>query len=206
MVYHNGNSPPGQGQDRLVAGFGGIDRGRGIATMTGWPNSMPEGSLGVIRVFSLAGVLFLFWMLLAGHYTPFLVISGAVCSLLIAWLGKVLDIVDEEGLPIELVPRGLLYWPWLVKEAVKSALDVALIVVNPAMPISPRLIRIKTSQKTAVGVTTYANSITLTPGTITVECSRRGGELLVHALTKAGADGLVEGEMDRRVTAMEGTR
>ncbi len=160
----------------------------------------------MIRVLSLAAVLFVFWLLLSGHFTPFLVISGAVCALLIAWLGAVFGTADEEGLPIELVPRGLLYWPWLVKEAAKSAFDVAMIVVNPALPISPRLMRVKTSQKTAVGVTTYANSITLTPGTITVEVSRHDNELLVHALTKAAADGLVEGEMDRRATVMEGRR
>ncbi len=160
----------------------------------------------MFRVLSLAAALFVFWLLLSGHYTPFFVISGAVCALLIAWLGVVLGYADEEGVPIELLPRGLLYWPWLVKEAVKAALEVAAIIVNPAMPISPRLIRVKTSQKTAVGVTTYANSITLTPGTITVEVSRHDNELLVHALTKAGADGLAAGEMDRRVTVMEGRR
>lgn len=160
----------------------------------------------MIRVLSLAGVLFLFWLLLSGHYTPFLVVSGVVCSLLIAWLASVLGTADEEGLPIELVPRGLLYWPWLVMEAAKAALEVALIVVNPALPISPRLVRVRTSQKTPVGVTIYANSITLTPGTITVEVNRHDDELLVHALTRAGADGLAEGEMDRRVTVMEGKR
>ena len=74
------------------------------------------------------------------------------------------------------------------------------------MPISPQLLRVKTTQKTGVGVATYANSITLTPGTITVEVNRRDSELLVHALTKAGADGLAAGEMDRRVTVMEGKR
>ncbi len=160
----------------------------------------------MIRVFSLAAVLFVFWLLLSGHFTPFLMISGAVCALLIAWLGVVLGYADEEGHPIELVPRGLIYWPWLVKEAVKASLDVAAIVVNPALPISPQLIRVKTSQKTAVGTTIYANSITLTPGTITVEVNRHDSELLVHALTRAGAEGLAEGEMDRRVTVMEGKR
>ena len=167
---------------------------------------MPEGSQGLIRILSLAAVLFAFWLLLSGHFTPFLVISGAVSALFIAWLGSVLGYADEEGIPIELVPRGLLYWPWLVKEAARSALEVAAIVVNPALPISPRLIRVKTSQKTAVGMTIYANSITLTPGTITVEVNRHDNELLVHALTGAGADGLAEGEMDRRVTIMEGRR
>ncbi len=160
----------------------------------------------MIRVFSLAAVLFVFWLLLSGHFTPFLITAGALVALLVAWLGTVLGYADEEGHPIELVGRGLLYWPWLVKEAAKSAIDVATIVVNPALPISPQLLRVKTSQKTAVGVATYANSITLTPGTITVEVNRRENELLVHALTKSGADGLVEGEMDRRVTIMEGRR
>ena len=160
----------------------------------------------MIRVLSLAAVLFVFWLLLSGHFTPFLVISGAVSALLIAWLGVVLGYADEEGHAIELVPRGLLYWPWLVKEAAKSALDVATIVVNPSLPISPQLMRVKTSQKTAVGTTIYANSITLTPGTITVEVNRHDNELLVHALTRPAADGLAEGEMDRRVTVMEGKR
>ncbi len=160
----------------------------------------------MIRVLSLAAVLFVFWLLLSGHFTPFLVISGAVCALLVAWLGTVLGYADEEGIPLELVPRGLLYWPWLVKEAALSALSVARIVVDPALPISPQLMRVKTSQKTAVGTTIYANSITLTPGTITVEVNRHDNELVVHALTKAAADGLAEGEMDRRVTVMEGGR
>jgi len=167
---------------------------------------MLEGSQGLIRILSLAAVLFVFWLLLSGHFTPFLVISGAVCALLIAWLGSVLGYGDEEGIPIELVPRGLFYWPWLVKEAARSALEVAAIVVNPDLPISPRLIRVKTSQKTLVGITIYANSITLTPGTITVEVNRHDNELLVHALTRAGADGLAKGEMDRRVAIMEGRR
>ena len=115
-----------------------------------------------------------------------------------------LGYADDEGHPIELVGRGLLYWPWLVKEIVKSAIEVAAIIVNPSLPIAPRLLRVKPSQKTPVGVATYANSITLTPGTITVEVDRRENELLVHALTQSGADGLAGGEMDRRVTVMEG--
>ena len=160
----------------------------------------------MFRILSLAAVLLVFWLLLSGHFTLFLVVSGAAIALLIAWLGSILGTADEEGLPIELVPRGLLYWPWLVKEAAKSAFDVALVVVNPSLPITPQLMRVKTSQKTAVGTTIYANSITLTPGTITVEVSRHDNELLVHALTRQAADGLAEGEMDRRVTVMEGKR
>ncbi|MEX0853405.1 MAG: Na+/H+ antiporter subunit E [Bauldia sp.] len=158
-----------------------------------------------MRVLSLALVLFVFWLLLSGHFTPFLVISGAVAAILTAALGLRLGYSDEEGHPIELLPRGLLYWPWLVKEAALSALSVARVILDPRLPISPRLVRVNTTQRGAVGYVTYANSITLTPGTITVEADRPTGTLVVHALTEAAAQGLRSGEMDRRVTAMEGS-
>jgi multicomponent Na+:H+ antiporter subunit E len=158
-----------------------------------------------MRAISLAVALFVFWLLLSGHYTVFLVTSGAITAVVIAWLGLRLDYADEEGHPIHLLGRGLLYWPWLLKEIVKSALDVAAIIVRPSLPISPQLVRLTTSQRHPVGTVIYANSITLTPGTITVEVSRRDRALLVHALTGSAADGLAAGDMDRRVTAMEGT-
>ena len=154
----------------------------------------------------VAGVLFAFWLLLSGHYTPFLVASGAVTSVLIAAIGVSIGYADEEGHPIHMLARGFLYWPWLLMEATKSALAVAWIIVNPRLPIAPRLFWVKSSQKSAVGIVTHANSITITPGTITVEVDRREHALLVHALTQAGADGLATGEMDRRVTVMEGAR
>jgi multicomponent Na+:H+ antiporter subunit E len=158
------------------------------------------------RVLSLAATLFLFWLALSGHYTPFLIVAGIVSSLAIAAFGLRVGYADDEGHPVEFLPRALLYWPWLVVEIAKSAWDVARIIVDPKLPISPRLIRSKTSQRTAVGIATYANSITLTPGTITVEVNRRDQEFLVHALTAAGAAGVEEGGMDRRVTAFEGRR
>lgn len=152
--------------------------------------------------FSSAIVLFVFWLLLSGYFTVFLVTMGALSAVAIVLLGRRMEVIDHEGHPIQMGWRVLGYWPWLVKEIVKSAWDVARIIVDPRLPISPRLVRAKTSQKTAVGVVTYANSITLTPGTISVDV--RKGEILVHALTRASADGLLEGEMDRRVTRVEG--
>ena len=69
-------------------------------------------------------------------------------------------------------------------------------------PISPTMIRIKATQKTDLGLVTFANSITLTPGTISIEVEQ-DGQILVHAISRDGADGLTDGDMDRRVTAME---
>lgn len=151
---------------------------------------------------SSAVVLFVFWLLLSGYFTVFLVTMGAVSAVAIVALGRRMEVIDREGHPIDMGWRVFTYWPWLAKEITKSAWDVARIVVDPRLPISPRLVRAKTTQKTAVGLVTYANSITLTPGTISVDV--REGEILVHALTRESAAGLLEGEMDRRVTRFEG--
>jgi multicomponent Na+:H+ antiporter subunit E len=157
-----------------------------------------------MRRFALAILLFGFWLLLSGHYTVWLMSAGAVTALLVAYVGGRFGYGDEEGLPIDRLLGGLLYWPWLVKEIALSSLAVARIILNPRLPISPRLIRAPFGPRTAVGIATYANSITLTPGTITVEVDRRRGELVVHALTDAGASDLMAGEMNNRVERFEG--
>ena len=76
--------------------------------------------------------------------------------------------------------------------------------MHPRLPIEPSLVRFRPGQRTHVGLCSHANSITLTPGTITVEVS--ANEMLVHALTAAGAEGVLSGDMDRRVTRFEGPR
>jgi multicomponent Na+:H+ antiporter subunit E len=159
---------------------------------------------GIMRLVSLAVTLFVFWVLLSGHTDAFLLGAGALTAVLVALAGLLFGYSDEEGHPIELVLPGLLYWPWLVKEVVKSALDVSRIILTPSLPISPRTMAVQPTQKTAVGVVSYANSITLTPGTITVEADRRSRRLVVHALTEQTAAGLQSGEMDRRVSKFEG--
>lgn len=149
-------------------------------------------------------VLYAFWLLLSGYFTAFLMTAGLGSAVAVVLLARRMDLVDHEGHPIRLSWRIFAYWPWLFKEIAKSAWDVSKIILNPRLPVSPRLVRVKTSQKSTVGVVTYANSITLTPGTISVDVKK--GEILVHALTREAADGLVEGEMDRRVTRFEGLR
>jgi multicomponent Na+:H+ antiporter subunit E len=113
-----------------------------------------------------------------------------------------MDVVDHEGHPVHLGPKALLYWHWLLKEIVKSAWDVSKIILHLKLPISPSLVRFKPTQKTEVGLVIHAQSITLTPGTITIEA--RPNECLVRALTRSGAEAVVDSEMDRRATACEG--
>jgi multicomponent Na+:H+ antiporter subunit E len=152
---------------------------------------------------ALVAALFIFWLLLSGMYTPFLVLAGLGASIAVAVLAWRMDVADREGHPVHLTLGALAYWPWLVKEIVKSGWQVSRIILHPRLPISPTLVRFQPSQKSTVGLVTHANSITLTPGTITVEADHR--EFLVHALTRAAAAGVVDSEMDRRVSRFEGS-
>lgn len=154
------------------------------------------------RSLSVIVTLFAFWLVMSGYFTPFLLTMGVLSAVAITAFAHRMDVLDHEGHPIHLSASAFTYWPWLVKEIVKSAWDVSKIILDPKLPISPTLVRVKTSQKSQVGQVVYANSITLTPGTISVVVE--GDEILVHALTRAGAESLVEGDMDRRVTAFEG--
>ncbi|HMB48497.1 MAG TPA: Na+/H+ antiporter subunit E [Afifellaceae bacterium] len=156
-----------------------------------------------MRLILIALTLLAYWLLLSGHYTPWLIGAGIVCSAGIVAFGVRMGFADEEGFPAGLLPRAATYWPWLALEIVKSALGVVKLILDPRLPISPKLIRVDATQKTAVGLTTFANSITLTPGTISVEVSEAKRQIWVHAISSDTAAGLDDGEMDRRVTHFE---
>jgi multicomponent Na+:H+ antiporter subunit E len=149
-------------------------------------------------------LLLAFWLLLSGYFTPFLVAAGVGSAVAVVLFARRMEVVDREGQLIRLWRIVISYWPWLIKEIAKSGWDVSKRILHPRLPISPTLIRFRPSQQSVVGLVTHANSITLTPGTITVEAT--SGGFLVHALTRAGADGVVDSEMDRRVTRLEESR
>ncbi len=156
----------------------------------------------MLHLVSLGIVLYAFWVLLSGYFEAFLLAAGAGSALCVVLLARRMKIVDREGHPIQMIASVVLYWPWLIKEIAKSAWDVSKIIVDPRLPISPVLVRFRPTQKSQVGLATHANSITLTPGTITVEAGQN--EFLVHALTRTGGAGVIDSEMDRRVSKVEG--
>ena len=156
------------------------------------------------RTLSLFILLFLSWLLLSGIYTALLLGFGVLSCLLVVAVCRRMKIVDPEGHPIHLIPGLLRYMPWFLWAIVKSNLDVVRRIVHPRLPLSPRLIRVEASQKTHLGQVIYANSITLTPGTVSVETDE--GTIDVHALTRESAEDVRSGDMDRRVTDMEGER
>jgi multicomponent Na+:H+ antiporter subunit E len=164
------------------------------ALETGW----------LMRVVGFAGFLFAFWIALSGHYTPALVAAGIGSAAFCVYVANRARLIDPEGHPSHLLVAAATYFPWLAWEIAKSAWGVTRIILDPRLPISPTMTVVRATQKTPAGIATYANSITLTPGTITVGVS--GNDLIVHALVRDGADDLEAGGMDRRVSAFEGSR
>lgn len=154
------------------------------------------------RSIGLATVLFVLWLLLSGIYTPLLITLGAFSSVLVAWIAYRMDVVDHEGFPIHLSWKALTYWPWLIWEIIKANIDVSRVILKKEISVQPILFRTAADQKTELGQVTYANSITLTPGTVSIAVGE--GMIDVHALTQEAANDLKSGRMNKRACQMEG--
>ena len=152
---------------------------------------------------SLGATLFIVWLLWSGHYNdPFLIGLGVLSCVFCVWLSNRMRIVDEEGALVEFGIRPFTsYVPWLIKEIIVSNIAVTKIICSRKMPLQRNLIEVSANQKSALGRVILANSITLTPGTISVNL--HGDKILVHALSFAGAEEDLSGEMDRRVCRLE---
>jgi multicomponent Na+:H+ antiporter subunit E len=142
------------------------------------------------------------WLLLSGYFEkPLILAMGAVSVVLVVLISHRMDVVDHEGHPVHLSLRGALYWPWLLKEIVKSSIDVSRVILQRRMHIHPSVFTVRGRQRTELGLVIFANSITLTPGTATIALD--GDRLTVHALTTAAATGWDDSEMNTRVAALE---
>jgi len=163
---------------------------------------MSSASQTITRMLVLLIPLAAAWLLWSGIYKPLLLGLGVFSCLLTIYIKHRMDYFATDLFALRFGRRLLGYWLWLAKEVVKSSLDVARIVLSPSLPISPQIVKIKASCQDPVDQTILANSITLTPGTLALDV--HNGEIIVHALTRAGADELRNGEMDRRVAALRG--
>ena len=113
-----------------------------------------------------------------------------------------MGVVDEEGAPTELGLRPFTHFaPWLMWEIVKSNLEVTKIILSPKLKLKRNLIEVSADPKTAIGKVILANSITLTPGTVSVNV--KDDRILVHALSFEGAEEDLSGEMSARVCKLE---
>lgn len=154
------------------------------------------------KAVGLLVALFALWLVLSGYFKLFLLSLGVLSCLFTVYLAARMKLLDDEAVPLQLRPSLLLYWGWLGREVFKSSIAVSKVILAREMPISQQLISVPCGQKTEMGHVIFANSITLTPGTVTVEAGN--GRFLVHALTEdfSAPEGFAD--MGRRVAAVEG--
>ena len=142
----------------------------------------------------------LIWLFLSGHYDLFHILLGVASVVLILLMNRPREPASSQLLQAMRWGRVLLYLPWLIKEMVLSALYVMRVVLAPRMPLNPHLIRFKSEQPNDVAKVILGNSITLTPGTLTIDINQQ--EFVVHALTYPLATGLLNETMQTKVARL----
>jgi len=155
-----------------------------------------------VRSFLLFLALYGFWLILSGELkSNFLLVVGALGSLATVILCRRLSPMETPRSSPATAVRFILYLPWLLWQVTLANLDVIRRVWHPKLPIRPRLVRVPTRLSQPLALTLLANSITLTPGTVTVRVSK--GELLVHALDDGPREHLLDGSMEKHIAALE---
>lgn len=149
----------------------------------------------------LACTLALFWMLLSGHTSGLLLSLGLASIVLVTWLIYRMDCNDNAPIRMLFSLKFFSYLGWLFWQVIVTNLDVARRIWNPSLPINPASRKIKVSIKDPLIKAIYANSITLTPGTVTIEIGE--DYFIVHALNAKDLDELEEGEMQIRLSCLE---
>ncbi|MCF6199444.1 MAG: Na+/H+ antiporter subunit E [Hyphomicrobiaceae bacterium] len=151
-----------------------------------------------MMTFGYSALLFLFWILLSGHFDPLLLGLGGTSVILTVFLMRRMNILDHESFPSQIFLQLPAYFVYIFWEIVKANIDVLKQIMSlSGKPISPHMVDIDLPQKTDLGRVIYANSITLTPGTVSVELTK--DKIIVHALTKDAADDLFTGNMAKAI-------
>lgn len=152
----------------------------------------------IILVLALAGL----WLLLSGYFdVPLLLIFGVASVLAAALLAARAKVLDEDAVPAGLLPGIIGYWVWLAGEIGKANIAVMRQALAVEPKLSPKFFVVPNPPKSTVGKVTFANSITLTPGTIAVDM--RENEILVHGITEAMCDVAAIADMGERVARCE---
>lgn len=160
-----------------------------------------SGEAQTSSIILLLLILAISWLLWSGLYKPLLIGLGAFSCLLSAYMAHRMGFFRHHKAMLRLLPRLARYWVWLLREIIISTIDVAKLILKPSLPISPTVVEIQAATKTDVGHVILGNSITLSPGTVTVDLHK--GKLLVHCLTAESARELEKGEANRRAAALE---
>lgn len=153
---------------------------------------------------SLAIVLSLLWLGMSGVYKPLMFMLGAGSVAFVVWMSMRMDVVGVEHNPVLYSWRLPVYWLWLLWEIIKSNIEVARAAISPDRLVRPSVVKVPMKLRSAVGKVTYANSVTLTPGTVTLLLEE--DHLEAHALTQSSAESLESGAMERKIAWLEDHR
>ena len=151
----------------------------------------------------LAAILFAFWLILSGRFDVGHIAAGLFCTCLITLLTTSWLRQPAVSLGGRLSVDGIswvsffLYLPWLGAQVVLANLHVARVVLSPNLPVNPSLVKTPVNESNIYARLVLANSITLTPGTVSLDLTEK--EIVVHALTSTTAASVQAGEMYRRV-------
>lgn len=152
-----------------------------------------------MKVAQASAVLFAFWLVLTGSFAPLdLAIGVALAVTLGAWAARFLWPADAPVLSARQALRLALYVPRLLASIVMAAIQVAEVVLDPRMPIKPVLVGHRAVFSRDISRVVYANSITMTPGTLTVDIE--GDTFYIHCLAERFADDIATGKLERRVS------
>lgn len=143
--------------------------------------------------------LALFWFGLSGETSPFFIGLAVITIVLTLMLSARLKVIDRNASPYHRALQMFFYVCWLMVEIVKANIAVIAKVVGPSHAIDPAVVRLRTRAKSDLGKALFANSITLTPGTVTMDVE--GDKVLVHALVRENASVASFEPMDRRAAA-----
>lgn len=148
-------------------------------------------------------LLALLWIGLSGFYDPIHLAFGAVSVTIVSAMSwKHLTGRGSIGRGVARLARLALYTPWLLWQITLANVDVMLRIFG-VRPIDPCVVRFTPELTSAFGITTLANSITLTPGTVTVEITDEG-EFIIHALSREAAEEVLKRVMEQKARAIEG--
>jgi multicomponent Na+:H+ antiporter subunit E len=145
------------------------------------------------HIISLGILLFGLWVGLSGHIEPLLLSLGLASVVLTLYLAHRMDVVDHQSHPIHLTFRLLRFTAFLIRKIIVANWDVVKRIITPGKTISPQMVELPLPQHTDLGRVIYANSITLTPGTVSVRLAH--DTIMVHALAKQTAEVLRSGQL-----------
>lgn len=154
------------------------------------------------RMVLLGLLLIAAWLLWSGFFKPLLLMLGAFSCALVLLIAHRMQLFDTDTFALRFTGRLFLFWGWLGREIVRSSLQVTRAVLSPRLTISPTVAEFDSSCEHPLDLTILGNSITLTPGTLTL--SIEGQHFIVHSLSEQGARDIIGGEMDQRVSKLRG--